>query len=528
MTLHIYVTAQQPVATAGRIRYQSCPLGEARADSRVDDAQVTALDGTASVSRPPAGPKVFGTLGLAILTFSFLANVNTTPELATFGLGSIVLFVLAIGLFLGPTAMASSEMGAGWPRTGGIYVWTRLAFGEAAGFVVIWLEWASFVIAWPSIMGTITLQALYAADPSLSANAAFLFFVVVVITWLAAGMAVRGMKLTKGFAFYSVAIGTVIPALMLIFFAAMYLRQGHAPAMEISASALIPDFNFQNIAFISGALLMFSGIEVAAIHAGDVNNPGRTMPRANLIAVAACFLLFAPLTLAISIVVPSGQINIVAGLVQSADVIFTTMGAAWLTPVFTFMVVTGLMAALVQIVNGPSRGLLVAGRQGGNLPRWLQKENGRNMPVAIIVAQAALSSVLAAGYLCLGSVQNAWFMFALVQTNMILIMYCFMFAAVIRLRFARPDVERPYRIPGRWVGLFVVTGAGLLVCVTGLLISLFPTEEATGMSTPVYVTLLVLITGVFVASPFIFWIFKKPSWVTDPTPSADLPTQSVG
>ena len=98
------------------------------------------------------GAKVFGVWSLGIFTFSFLANVNTTPELATFGLGAIVLTLLAIGLFLVPTAMASAELGSSFPRTGGIYVWTRLAFGERWAFVVIWIEWVSFVVAWPGII----------------------------------------------------------------------------------------------------------------------------------------------------------------------------------------------------------------------------------------------------------------------------------------------------------------------------------------------------------------------------------------
>jgi hypothetical protein len=41
--------------------------------------------------------KVFGVWSLGIFTFSFLANVNTTPELAQFGLGSIAIIALAGG-----------------------------------------------------------------------------------------------------------------------------------------------------------------------------------------------------------------------------------------------------------------------------------------------------------------------------------------------------------------------------------------------------------------------------------------------
>lgn len=455
---------------------------------------------------------MFGVAGLSIFTFSFLANVNTTPQLATFGLGSIVLFLLAIGLFLGPTAMASAEMGSTWPRTGGIYVWTRMAFGEGAGFMIIWLEWATFVVAWPNIMGTITLQSSFAINPDLNENQLFVVAVVIAVTWVAAGLGLRGLRLAGGFAWYSVVAGTVIPAVVIVGFAIAWLAQGNQPQMEISAHALIPDLDFGHLAFISGALLMFSGIEISAIHSGDVRNPGKTIPRSNLIAVVLCFLLFAPLTLALATVIPNDQIDIVTGLVQSAETIFAQFDAYWLTYVLTFLVVSGLIAALVQIVNGPSRGLLVAGREGGNLPPLLQRENRNKMPVAIILTQAIVSSGLALGYSFLGSVQNAWFMFALIQTNMTLIMYVIMFAAVVKLRYSRPSTPRPYRIPGKKVGLFAMVSLGALVCVFGVLVSLIPTSEAGGMSAGVYVAVLLGGTAVFAAMPFVFWLFRKPSW----------------
>lgn len=493
-------------------------------DWRMTEREDPPADAQAAESAPRSAPsaarsntaKIFGVGGLAIFTFSFLANVNTTPQLATFGLGSIVIFLAAILLFLTPTAMSSAEMGAGWPRTGGIYVWTRLAFGEAAGFMVIWLEWANFVVAWPGIMGTFTLQASYAIDPALNNNAVFLVVIVIMVTWLAAGLALRGLRVASAFAWYSVIAGTVIPAIIIVGLAIAYLARGHEPAMEISAGALIPDLNLKDLGFISGALLMFSGIEISAVHAGDVRNPARTIPRSNLIAVIMCFVLFAPLTLAIAVVIPGDQINIVVGLVQVASAIFDAVGAGWLTLVFAFLVVSGLAAALVQIINGPSRGLLVAGRQGGNLPRAMQKSNRAQMPVVIILTQAAVSSVLSLGYLFLGSVQNAWFMFALIQTNMTLIMYGLMLASVIKLRYSRPDENRPYQIPGRKVGLWAVTGVGILVCLTGILISFFPTIEAAGMPAWIYVAVLFLGTAGFVTMPFVFWIFRKPSWKTEP------------
>jgi glutamate:GABA antiporter len=462
--------------------------------------------------------KVFGVWSLGIFTFSFLANVNTSPQLATFGLGAIALIAAAILLFLVPTAMASAEMGAAFPQTGGIYQWVRMAFGETWGFLVIWIEWASFVVAWPGIMGTITLEAAFVLDPKLQNNSLFLIAVIVSVTWIAAYFSLRGLRMANILTWFAVGCGVVLPTLIVCGLAVNWLATGHHAAMPTNAGALVPHLHGSDMAFLSGALLMFMGIEISAIHAGDIDNPGRTIPRANVIAVALCFLLFVPLTLSIATVVPGAKIDIVTGVLQAARILFDSIHAGWLFPVFAAMLVLGLAAALVQILGGPSRGLLIAAREGGHLPPFLQRENGAKMPVTIIILQASVSSVLALGYHLLGSVQNAWFMFALVQTNMSLLLYILMLVAVMRLRRKLPGTDRPFRIPGGRIGLGIVCGAGLIVCVFGLILSLFPTDSANGLPLWVYEATLIAGTAAFVAVPLLISPFRRPSWRVDPTP----------
>jgi glutamate:GABA antiporter len=459
-----------------------------------------------------AKSKVFGVWSLGIFTFGFLANVNTTPQLATFGLGAIALILGAIFLFLTPTAMASAEMGSTFPQTGGIYHWVRLAFGETWGFLVIWIEWASFVVAWPGIMGTITLQAAFVVDPSLQNNRGFVLAVVVLVTWFAALLALRGLRVANVLTWFAVICGVVLPALIICVLAGHWLASGHPAAMSTNAGSLIPRLHGSDLAFLSGALLMFSGIEISAIHAGDIGDPGRTIPRANVVAVVLCFVLFVPMTLAIAIVVPSAKIDIITGVLQAARTLFDGIGADWMVTVFAALLVVGLAAALVQILGGPSRGLMVAARQGGHLPAVFQRENGAQMPVSIIVAQAAISSALALGYQFLGTVQNAWFMFALVQTNMTLVLYILMLAAVIRLRRIAPDARRPYRIPGGRPGLFAVCGAGAVVCLFGITLSLFPTSNAQGLPLWAYELALIGGTAGFIFVPIALRPFRRPSW----------------
>jgi amino acid transporter len=459
--------------------------------------------------------KVFGVWSLGVFTFSFLANVNTTPELAGFGLGSVTVILLAIVLFLVPTAMASAELGSAWPRTGGIYVWTTQAFGERWGFLVIWIEWASFVVAWPGIMGTITLQAAFVVDPALQDNGVFLSVVIIAVTWLAAGLTLHGLRLAKGLTWFAVIGGVVVPTLIVVGLALAYVAAGRPVQMATDLGSLVPTFHAGDLAFLSGALLMFMGIEISAIHAGDVRDPGRTIPRANLVAVALCVVLFVPLTLALATVLPRTDINIITGLMQATQRFLVEFGAAGLVPAVAALLVLGLAASLVQILGGPSRGLLVAARQGGHLPPMLQRTNAAGMPVAIILLQAAVSSVLALGYHLLGTVQNAWFMFSLVQTNMSLVLYLIMLAAVIRLRRSQPHVRRPYRIPGRGIGLLAVCGTGGLVCLLGLGLSLIPTDEAAGLPLWLYELVLIAATVGFAGLPFLFHPFRKPSWQED-------------
>ena len=177
---------------------------------------------------------------------------------------------------------------------------------------------------------------------------------------------------------------------------------------------------------------------------------------------------------------------------------FDQLGADWLTYVLTFLLVTGLMASLIQILGGPSRGLLVAGKVGGNHRLCSSGRMPRaRMPVAIIPPRRRSAPCWRWVTDCWGSVQNAWFVFAIIQTNMTLIMYILMLAAVVRLRLATAGPAGPYR-DSRGLGRRLGRGRiGIITCFAALLVSASPTEEAQGMSAGVYIAVVLLGTLVF-------------------------------
>jgi amino acid transporter len=91
-------------------------------------------------------------------------------------------------------------------------------------------------------------------------------------------------------------------------------------------------------------------------------------------------------------------------------------------------------------------------------------------------------------------------------------MYILMFLAAIRLRYTRPEVERAYKIPGGKVGMWLVSGVGLVAGLFTMVIGFFPPAQVPVGNTMQYVATLAVGLIIIVLIPLIIYQFKKPSW----------------
>ena len=71
---------------------------------------------------------------------------------AAAGPSSITLWVLAALLFFVPQGLAVSDLAARYPEEGGIYVWTKRAFGEGHGFLCGWCYWVNNILYYPNLL----------------------------------------------------------------------------------------------------------------------------------------------------------------------------------------------------------------------------------------------------------------------------------------------------------------------------------------------------------------------------------------
>src|SRR4051812_25630018 len=81
---------------------------------------------------------------VAMLTIVAVVSLRSLPTMATYGLGSVTLYIIPAVLFLVPTALVAAELATGW--NGGVYVWVREAMGNRWGFEAIWLQWIQNVV----------------------------------------------------------------------------------------------------------------------------------------------------------------------------------------------------------------------------------------------------------------------------------------------------------------------------------------------------------------------------------------------
>ena len=86
----------------------------------------------------PHPPKVMGVADLAMFYIVTGVSLRWIATAAAFGPSSIVIWVGALLCFYLPFVLAIVELSSRYPQEGGLYIWTREAFGPYVGFMAGW------------------------------------------------------------------------------------------------------------------------------------------------------------------------------------------------------------------------------------------------------------------------------------------------------------------------------------------------------------------------------------------------------
>jgi len=242
-----------------------------------------------------------------------------------------------------------------------------------------------------------------------------------------------------------------------------------------------------------------------------LKNPGYSYPRAILYSTIIIMSSLILASLAIAIVVPHKDLSVYTGLLQALKIFLTTLNIPWMLPVVTILIIFGGIGSVATWIIGPTKGLLVAALDG-NAPKVLSMVNDKGVPVAILILQACVFTLMCSVFVLMPTVSSSYWVLTAITAQLAMLVYIGLFASALYLRYKRPEVKREYKIPLGNIGMWLTCIVGVLSCITAIILGFIIPETIAVGNVFVYETILV--SGVLLLSTppmFMYFYFHRYS-----------------
>lgn len=446
------------------------------------------------ISDKPHSSRTLTVFSLTMINVIAIDSLRNLPTAAAMGLTIPFFYLLASLLFLLPCIHLTALFSRHRSQTGGVYVWVSEAFGPKWGFFLIWLQWIYNVFWYPTILSFIAASIAYLINPALANQKIFMVPLIIGMFTLATLANGFGMKLSSWMSSVGAIIGTIIPMCAIIILGLIWIIHGNPLAITPNLQHFIPNLkHVPNLAFLVVVFFSLMGIEMSAVHAGEVKDPERNYPRA---LYYSAIIIVSSLTLAstaIAIVVPQNQLNIVSGLNQAFTIFLDTLHLSLLLPVVLLAVILGSFGNMAAWVIGPTKGLMVAGEEN-IAPRIFGYKNRYGAPIAVLGVQWVLVLLLCGLFLWIPSFSTSYWILSDLTAQMALIFYVLFFAAGIKHRYQLTQQPRK---------LCFSASIGLITCLGALIIGFIPPKDIVIHHILRYELMLILGLIVFILPPWI-------------------------
>ena len=350
-------------------------------------------------------------------------------------------------------ALSLAELAAAMPKAGGVFVYLRETFGPGVAFLFGW----TILLAEPAASAAIALVFAEYLGRLVPLTPTGIRLVAAAAILVVAGAGYRSVR--GAGAIQSVATAGKVVAIIALVAAAFLLGDGNAGAFGAGAASTATSIRWSGVGLgLVAALWAYTAWHDLGFVAGEVRDPGRTLPRALVIGIGIVVMVYLAANAAYLYVLPFDTLR-TSPLVAS-DSMVRVVGAGGAAAVAVMVMVSTFGALNGSILANPR--VFYAMAVEGLLFRPLGRVHPRfGTPHVAITAYTllALFFVWSRSFeqLIESFVLGTWPWLALAV------------AAVMVLRRRRPDLVRPYRTPGYpFVPLVFIAGT-LLVVGTALM-----------------------------------------------------------
>lgn len=167
------------------------------------------------------------------------------------------------------------------------------------------------------------------------------------------------------------------------------------------------------------------------------------------------------------------------------------------------LIFLGSLGGLSTWMAGPTRNMMIAAKDGV-APRMVRKTNRFGAASNMLLLQAVFFTILCSAYVFFPSFNSAYGLLSDMTGELSILVYILLFSAVIRLRYTKRDVERPFQLPGGNVTIWLVAGMAFVTCVAVFILGFIPPASLKLVNPLAYVVgLIIVVSGVVLSGVLI-------------------------
>jgi amino acid transporter len=423
------------------------------------------------------------------------------------GTSSISLWILAAIFFFLPTALIIIELSTRYPAEGGLYVWSKEAFGDFHGFVAGWSYWIYTFFYFPGLLTASVAMSVYIGGPRyvwLAASPRYLLWASLGLLAAAVFFNIIGLDIGKWLQ-NAGGVSTYVPLLMLVGIGT-YLVLHRGTATHFSWHSILPDWppDIGKLNFWSSIAFAFTGMELVCAMSEEVRDPRKTFPRAIYASTGLIAVIYVLGTMALLWLLPGEQIDPRNGVFGGITFGSAALGIAWFGMLAALLVTVGNAGGVGATVAGVARVPFVAGIDH-YLPSYFGKIHPKwKTPYISILIQAVISAAILVLSQINATVIGAYQFLVDMAVILYFIPFLYMYAAAIKLAY-RPDRDadgQAVLVPGGKAGIWISGSLAFLITLGSMALAMIPPG---GENTFVFEAKLIGCTVAFVGTGLILY-----------------------
>jgi amino acid transporter len=435
-----------------------------------------------------------GLFDVALFFVIACTNLQWVATAAAAGPRSLPVWLIGCLAMFVPIAVVVMALSRRYPEEGGMYVWSKRAFGPFAGYMSGWTYWCTNLPYFPALLYFMAGNALFIGGSSTKAlSGSPAYFLIVALTGFALATVVNMMGMDVGKWLNNIGAITRLAVTFVLIGLGIYTFTKAGAATPITLASMRPSLQLKDVIFWSVIAFAWTGAEAIPFMAGEVKDPRKTIPRGLTIGTPGIAAIYIAGTASVLVLVSSGHASALYAVMQaisqaSSNLRFPALGVACAVLVtISCLGSTGAwlgIAARIPFVAGIDR----------YLPEsfaYVHPKTGA--PVVALLTQAGISVV----FILLGqggtTVKGAYDVLVSATVLITMIPFLLLFSSAMKLR-GGPLV-------------YVASIIGILTTTVSMILAAFPADD--DPNKPLAVAKVLVLTVLTIGTGAIFYAWGK-------------------